>query len=98
MVWSAEISDQQDNNNANDPQRNQKRPGPPPSTSAPVGIPPPGYECKRCGKPGHYIKYCPTNGDPSYDRDAKNNNNQAGGESSAATTVAKVKINLQIIF
>ncbi len=96
MVWSAEITDQPDNN-SNDPQRNQKRPGAPPSATAPVGIPPPGYECKRCGKPGHYIKYCPTNGDPSYDRDAKNNN-QAGGETTAATTVAKVIFLLSLSF
>eukprot|EP01130_Rhizamoeba_saxonica_P019304 TRINITY_DN9940_c0_g1_i1.p1 TRINITY_DN9940_c0_g1~~TRINITY_DN9940_c0_g1_i1.p1 ORF type:complete len:579 (-),score=140.92 TRINITY_DN9940_c0_g1_i1:69-1553(-) len=29
--------------------------------------PPPTYVCHRCGKPGHYINHCPTNGDPNYD-------------------------------
>ena len=27
----------------------------------------PGYICNRCGKPGHHIRDCPTNGDPAYD-------------------------------
>lgn len=27
----------------------------------------PGYVCNRCGKPGHHIRDCPTNGDPAYD-------------------------------
>lgn len=25
------------------------------------------YHCHRCGQSGHYIKYCPTNGDPNFD-------------------------------
>ncbi|XP_058106002.1 E3 ubiquitin ligase PQT3-like isoform X1 [Magnolia sinica] len=28
--------------------------------------PPQGYICHRCKVPGHFIQYCPTNGDPSY--------------------------------
>ena len=26
------------------------------------------YICRRCGNPGHLIKYCPTNGDPAYNK------------------------------
>ncbi|KAJ4722290.1 DWNN domain, a CCHC-type zinc finger [Melia azedarach] len=29
--------------------------------------PPRGYVCHRCNVPGHFIKHCPTNGDPKYD-------------------------------
>jgi hypothetical protein len=32
------------------------------------GAPWAGYICKRCNQTGHYIKYCPTNDDPAYDR------------------------------
>jgi hypothetical protein len=40
------------------------------ATGAPAngGVPYAGYICKRCGQEGHYIKYCPTNGDPAFDR------------------------------
>nr|XP_034379256.1 E3 ubiquitin-protein ligase RBBP6-like [Arvicanthis niloticus] len=31
-----------------------------------VGLPPPSYTCFRFGKPGHYIKNCPTNGDKNF--------------------------------
>jgi Zinc knuckle len=27
-----------------------------------------GYVCRRCGKAGHFLPNCPTNGDPSYDK------------------------------
>ena len=30
--------------------------------------PGPNYTCHRCGRPGHYIQHCPTNGDPAYDK------------------------------
>ncbi len=30
-------------------------------------VPPKGYVCHRCGEAGHWIKFCPTNGDPRYD-------------------------------
>lgn len=79
MVWSAEGGDSHES----DPQRIPKRPAAP---SGPVGIPPPGYECKRCGKPGHFIKYCPTNGDPNYDRDREKNAQNTDGSG----TVSKV--------
>lgn len=29
--------------------------------------PPPNYVCFRCGQRGHWIKLCPTNGDPNFD-------------------------------
>ena len=28
----------------------------------------PGYVCQRCGKPGHFVNRCPTNGDEKYDK------------------------------
>ena len=31
------------------------------------GPPPPGYVCHRCHQAGHWIKDCPTNGDPTFD-------------------------------
>ena len=30
--------------------------------------PPPYYVCKRCEKTGHFVKDCPTLGDPAYDQ------------------------------
>ena len=30
-------------------------------------VPPEGYVCHRCGAPGHFKKWCPTNSDPDYD-------------------------------
>eukprot|EP00727_Mastigamoeba_balamuthi_P011676 m51a1_g7130 putative dwnn a cchc-type zinc finger (171) ;mRNA; r:236788-240594 len=30
-------------------------------------VPPPGYVCHRCHQRGHYIKHCPTNGDPAFE-------------------------------
>lgn len=29
-------------------------------------VPYAGYVCKRCNKPGHFIKFCPTNDDPKF--------------------------------
>ena len=40
---------------------------PPPSTSA-QRPPPPNYVCFRCNTPGHYIQFCPTNGDSKFDQ------------------------------
>ncbi|KAM6360748.1 E3 ubiquitin-protein ligase RBBP6-like [Pluvialis apricaria] len=40
--------------------------GPIKSMKKPLAAPPPSYICFRCGKPGHYIKHCPTNGDKNF--------------------------------
>lgn len=51
------------------PAEQQQRGGPAFSNiPAGGGAPYPGYVCKRCGMSGHYIKYCPTNGDSNFDR------------------------------
>lgn len=42
--------------------------GPGRSGFAPQAPPRPGYECRRCGKSGHYIYNCPTNSDPNFDK------------------------------
>ncbi|XP_014386484.1 PREDICTED: E3 ubiquitin-protein ligase RBBP6-like [Myotis brandtii] len=36
----------------------------------PLGPPPPSYTCFHCGKPGHSIKNCPTNGDKNFEPEA----------------------------
>ena len=41
----------------------------------------------RCGKPGHHIRNCPTNGNPAYDRGGSHNGGKGEG---GAATVAKV--------
>lgn len=51
--------------------------------------PPPGYECRRCGKPGHFIQHCPTNNDPSFD---KSRYGGAGSAPSDGSTSAPVPI------
>jgi hypothetical protein len=30
------------------------------------------YVCRRCNKTGHFIQFCPTNNDPSFDVNGKN--------------------------
>ncbi|CAM9795436.1 unnamed protein product, partial [Phaeothamnion confervicola] len=43
-------------------------PGAPPMyRQAPGAAPGASYICNRCNKPGHYIRDCPTNGDPTFD-------------------------------
>ena len=38
------------------------------STSNQIGFGVPSYPCKRCGRLGHHVSVCLTNGDPSYDK------------------------------
>ena len=40
---------------------------PPTQTVFSSNTPPPGYRCHRCGETGHFIRACPTNGDPAFD-------------------------------
>jgi hypothetical protein len=42
----------------------QGRVGPAMKRNLPNVPPPPGYECRRCGKPGHYIQHCPAGQEP----------------------------------
>ena len=41
---------------------------PPQAALASQRPPPPNYVCYRCNTPGHYIQFCPTNGDPKFDQ------------------------------
>ena len=50
--------------------------------------PPPSYICHRCGQGGHFIRYCPTNGDPAFD----------GRRPKAALAVQQYEQNAQKIF
>jgi hypothetical protein len=52
--------------------------------------PPPGYECRRCGKPGHFIQHCPTNSDPSFDKSRFSGAGAPEGSTPAAVPMAKV--------
>ena len=64
------------------------RPRPPPPTTLR-----PGYVCNRCGKAGHHISLCPTNGDPNYDRGGIYNGGAKGAvDASGATTATVAKI------
>jgi hypothetical protein len=66
-----------------------RRPPPPPSSALR-----PGYECNRCGKPGHHIRNCPTNGNPAYDRGGALNGGGRGPSADPSTvTVTKVQPN-----
>lgn len=49
------------------PPRKTFRP-PPIHKFAPAGLPPSNYVCYRCGQRGHFINFCPTNNDSSFDR------------------------------
>ena len=55
---------------------------------APNAKPPPGYICHRCQQPGHFIRSCPTNGDPAFD----------GRRPKAAVAVAQYENNSQKFF
>ena len=56
----------------------------------PTGPPPPGYVCKRCGTPGHYIQCCPTNNDPSYNLNRPRPEPLTSSTSAKITTAEKV--------
>ena len=40
--------------------------------------PGPNYTCHRCGERGHFIKFCPTNGNPNYDQTSKRSKRPSG--------------------
>ena len=69
-------------------QRTSHGSGPASSHFAPNAKPPPGYICHRCQQPGHYIRSCPTNGDPAFD----------GRRPKAAIAVAQYENNSQKFF
>jgi hypothetical protein len=43
-------------------------PGGPGGRGGAGDVPPPGYVCKRCGQGGHWIRSCPTNDDPDFEK------------------------------
>lgn len=40
--------------------------------------PGPNYTCHRCGERGHFIKFCPTNGNPNFDQTSKKSKRPSG--------------------
>jgi ribosomal protein L44E len=40
--------------------------------------PGPNYTCHRCGERGHFIKFCPTNGNPNYDQTSRRSKRPSG--------------------
>lgn len=45
------------------------------------------YFCRRCGKTGHFLNQCPTQGDPSYDKPG-----MGGGKLYAVSTGSRKKV------
>ncbi|KAG9443018.1 hypothetical protein H6P81_018872 [Aristolochia fimbriata] len=52
-------------------------------------IPPPSYVCHRCNIPGHFIKYCPTNGDPGYDFGGIDMKSECGASDGSSISASK---------
>ena len=51
---------------------------PTPNGAAMQPKPGPNYICHRCGEHGHFIKYCPTNGNPTFDAASRRTRRPSG--------------------
>lgn len=51
--------------------------------------PGPNYTCHRCNERGHFIKYCPTNGNPNFDQTSKKSKRPSGIPTTFLQAVSK---------
>jgi hypothetical protein len=59
------------------------------SGKIPEPKPGPNYTCHRCNERGHFIKYCPTNGNPNFDQTSKKSKRPSGIPTTFLQAVSK---------